>query len=369
MISRRSFGLGAAALVATGGATAVGLTGALGDAFGLSVRPLGAISPPPFGATSQPLGDLEGAGPWLTDGPGGPALKGRVVVVNFWTYSCINSLRALPYLRAWSERYASKGLVVVGVHAPEFQFEHDAARVRLAAKQLNVGYANVQDNRYVTWQRFANQGWPGFYFIGADGRIRGYRIGEGRYAEAEQFIRALLTEAGQNVASVSQGAIDGSGIEADADWTNLRSPEAYFGYGKANGLVSSSGSTRDTSRSYEPAGKLPLNRWDLEGDWTLRQEFASLDSREGRLRYRFHARDLHLVLGKPENSGPVRFRVTIDDRAPGDGHGGDVDAEGWGELREDRLYQLIRQSGKISERTMAIEFDGAGARAYAVTFG
>ncbi|MBW4657024.1 MAG: redoxin domain-containing protein [Kaiparowitsia implicata GSE-PSE-MK54-09C] len=370
MISRRSFGFAAATLVAAGASTAAGLTGALGEAFGLSIREFGAVAAAPYGATSQPLRDLENAGPWLTGVPGGvQSLKGKVVVVNFWTYSCINSLRALPYLRAWSERYASKGLVVVGVHAPEFQFEHDAAKVRLAAHQLDVGYPNVQDNRYATWQRFANQGWPGFYFIGADGRIRGYRSGEGRYAEAEQFIRALLTEAGQDVASVMQVPIQGSGIEADADWANLRSPEAYFGYGKADGLVSSSGGARDASRSYEQADQLKLNRWDLEGDWTLKQEFASLDSERGRLRYRFHARDLHLVLGRSEGSGPVRFRATLDGRAPGDSHGGDVDAEGWGELREDRLYQLIRLSGPVRERTMTIEFGRSGARAYAVTFG
>jgi hypothetical protein len=221
---------------------------------------------------------------------------------------------------------------------------------------------------YATWQRFANQGWPGFYFIGANGRIRGYRIGEVKYAEAEQFIRALLTEAGADVASVKQGPIHGSGIEADADWANLRSQEAYFGYGKANGLVSSS-SARDTSTSYEQADRLKLNRWDLQGDWTLRHEFASLDSQQGKLRYRFHARDLHLVLGKVEGSGPIRFRAMLDGLAPGDNHGGDVDAEGWGALREDRLYQLIRQSGPVREGTMMIEFDQPGARVYAVTFG
>ncbi|RYG13833.1 MAG: thioredoxin [Burkholderiales bacterium] len=370
MISRRSFGFAAAALAGAGASTAAGLTGALGEAFGLSIRDFGAIAPVPYGATSQPLRDLESAGPWLTAIPGGAqALRGKVVVVNFWTYSCINSLRALPYLRTWSERYARKGLVVVGVHAPEFQFEHDAAKVRLAAQQLDVGYPNVQDNQYVTWQRFANQGWPGFYFIGADGRMRGYRIGEGRYTEAEQFIRALLTEAGEDVSSVAQAPIHGAGIEADADWANLRSPEAYFGYGKADGLLSASGVARDVSKPYEQANRLALSQWDLQGDWTLKQEFASLDSERGRLRYRFHARDLHLVLGKAEGSGPIRFRVTIDGIAPEGSHGGDVDAQGLGELREDRLYQLIRRSGRVQDGTMTIEFVQPGARVYSVTFG
>lgn len=370
MISRRSFGFGAATLAAAGTATAAGLTGTLGEAFGLSVRDFGAIAPPPYGASSRPLRDLENAGPWLTSFPGGlQALATKVVVVNFWTYSCINSLRALPYLRAWSERYASKRLAVVGVHAPEFRFEHDAARVRFAAEQLNLGYANVQDNRYGLWRRFANQGWPGFFFIGADGRIRGCRIGEGRYAEAEQFIRALLAEAGEDVSAVAQTPVHGSGIEAEADWANLRSPETYFGYGKAHGFASSPGLVRDASGSYEKADWLRLNRWDLEGGWTARQEFASLDREGGRLRIRFHARDLHLVLGRPDNTEPIRFRVALDGQLPGASHGDDVEAEGWGELREDRLYQLIRQRGAVGERTMTIEFDRPGARVYAVTFG
>lgn len=371
MAQTHAIGFVTAALLAAGAATAVGLTGALsGPGLGAGPFGLGAVAAAPDGATTSPLPVLEGAKPWLTAVPGGPqSLRGKVVVVNFWTYSCINSLRALPYLRSWSERYASKGLVVVGVHTPEFQFEHDAARVRLASTQLSVAYPNLQDNDYSVWRSFANEGWPGFYFIDAQGRMRGYRIGEGQYAESEQFLRGLLAEAGQNLSGIPVVPVSGSGIEAEADWADLGSPETYLGYGKASGFASPEAVSRNSSRGYTAAYPLPLNRWDLKGEWTVGREFATLDSDGGVIRFRFHARDAHLVMGGADDGKPIRYRVTLDGNAPGENHGVDVDADGWGEIREGRLYQLVRQSADIADRTISIEFSRSGARAYVFTFG
>jgi thiol-disulfide isomerase/thioredoxin len=349
-------------------AEALGLAPAGSEIFDL--RDVAALPSPPFGAITRPIDMLENATPWITPVPGGPqSLRGKVVIVNFWTYSCINSIRALPYLRAWSERYADKGLVVVGVHAPEFQFEHEAANIRLASRRLGVRYPNLQDNDYAVWQDFANEGWPGFYFIDAKGRVRGYRIGEGDYAQSEQLIRKLLAEAGHDPADIPVTPITGQGIEAEADWADLRSPEAYLGYAKAQGFSSPGGLVRDAPGIYSPADRLPLNRWDLSGDWTAGREFTTLDTPGGSIRFRFHARDAHLVLGGAPDGKPVRFRVLLDGDAPGANHGSDIDAQGWGEVGEDRLYQLIRQSGPIGDRTVTIEFSRPGVRAYVFTFG
>ncbi|MGF7056180.1 thiol-disulfide isomerase/thioredoxin [Bosea sp. OAE752] len=371
MATTHAIGFVTAALLAVGASAAVGLTGAIiGPGFGFAPVGFAAIASAPIGATASPLPVLQGAKPWLTAVAGGPqALRGKVVIVNFWTYSCINSLRALPYLRSWQERYARKGLVVVGVHAPEFQFEHDAAKVQLASGQLGVNYPNLQDNDYSVWRGFANEGWPGFYFIDAQGRIRGYRVGEGKYAEAEQFIRSLLVEAGQDLSGMPLVPVNGTGIEAEADWNNLRSPESYLGYGKAEGFASPGGAARDSSRNYAAAPGLALNRWDLAGQWTIGREFASFDGNSGTIRFRFHARDAHLVLGGAGDGKSIRYRITIDGIAPGADHGADVDADGWGEIKEDRLYQLVRQSSKVIDRTVSIEFKRPGARAYAFTFG
>lgn len=368
MIQRRSFAFAIAAIGAAGATTAL----CFGDAFGLVRRPASSADPiaAPFGATSRPIEALQDAGPWLDPVPNGPAsLRGKVVVVNFWTYSCINSLRALPYLRAWRERYRDRGLEVIGVHAPEFGFEKDPAKVRLASGQLSVGYPDLQDNDYAVWRAFANQGWPGFYFIDARGRLRGYRLGEGKYEEAEQLIRGLLAEAGHDVSDVPVTPIEGKGIEAAADWHNLRSPEAYLGHAKAVGFASPGGIRADRALSYVSAANLPLNQWDLAGDWKVGGEFATLQEGAGAIRFRFHARDVHLVLGGAAGRRPIRFRVTINGRAPGASHGVDVDAAGWGEVREDRLYQLVRQAGEIADRTVAVEFSQPGVRAYVFTFG
>jgi thiol-disulfide isomerase/thioredoxin len=316
------------------------------------------------------LDALGNAPAWLTPVAGGPqALRGKVVVINFWTYSCINSLRALPYLRAWDARYGAKGLVVVGVHAPEFGFERDAAKVRLAMGTLGVRYANVQDNSYAIWNRFGNEGWPGFYFIDAKGQVRGYRIGEGHYDEAEQFIRKLLSEAGHDVNGFRPAPVPATGVEAQADWGQLRSPEAYIGYAKAEGFLSPGGLVRDASHRYDAAASIPLNRWDMTGRWTVGREFATLDGAAGAIRYRFHARDAHIVLGGARDGRPIRFRVTIDGAAPGANHGVDVDAAGWGEVKADRLYQIVRQTGEVAHHTLKIEFARPGVRAYVFTFG
>ncbi|WP_342251584.1 redoxin domain-containing protein [Sphingomonas sp. OTU376] len=369
MTYKRSLGFAVAAIVAAGATTAI----CFGDALGLVHAPAqGAelIVSAPFGATSQPVGVLQGAKPWLTPVPGGPtALRGKVVLVNFWTYSCINSLRALPYLRAWQQRYGGKGLEVIGVHAPEFGFEKDPAKVRLATEQLRVAWPNLQDNDYAVWRDYANQGWPGIYFIDARGKIRGYRLGEGGYGEGERLIRKLLTEAGQNVADVPVAPVPASGVEAQADWADLASPEAYIGYEKAQNFASPGGLRNDRPYGYASAASLSLNQWDLAGSWNVGGEYAALENGPGTIRFRFHARDAHLVLGGAQDGQPVRFRVTLDGKAPGASHGVDVDANGWGEVREDRLYQLIRQSGTITDRTVTIEFARPGARAYVFTFG
>lgn len=360
MTNKRSLTFIAAALATAGATVAICCGEALNLAHAQST---------PLGATSRPGDVLNNAKTWLTPVPGGPqALRGKVVIVNFWTYSCINSLRALPYLRAWSERYADKGLVVVGVHAPEFQFEHDPAKVRLATQQLGLRYPNLQDNDYAVWRQFGNQGWPGFTFIDAKGRVRGYRVGEGDYASSEHLIRALLTEAGHDPADVPLTPIAGRGIEAEADWTNLGSPEAYVGYGKAKNFRSPGGLRTDVSTDYAPAAGLPLNSWDLAGKWKVGREYATLDGAVGAIRFRFHARDAHLVLGAAGRRA-VRYRVTIDGAAPGANHGVDVDSNGWGDVTEDRLYQLVRQNGAIGDHTVTIEFASPGIRAYSFTFG
>lgn len=319
---------------------------------------------------SGPLRSLLGAPQWLNTQPlQAEDLQGKVVVVNFWTYSCINCLRSLPHIRAWAERYKDQGLVVIGVHTPEFAFEKNVANVSKASASLGVTYPVAIDNNFGVWRAFSNQAWPALYFIGADGRIRHRVLGEGHYEQSEQLIQKLLSESSNAPVSKKIIAVDGEGPQAAPDIRNLRSPETYIGYRQANNFSSPGGIAEDTSRLYRAASTLTLNRWSLAGVWTVGSEFASLNDTPGSIRHRFHARDLHLVLGPSTQGHPIRFRITIDGAPPVTNHGSDVDAEGWGTVREERLYQLVRQSGTVNDRTFEIEFYDAGVRAYAFTFG
>ena len=312
---------------------------------------------------------LAGAVEWLNSPPlTREALKGKVVLVDFWTYSCINCLRSIPYIRAWAEKYKDQGLVVIGVHAPEFAFEKNVANVKNAIANLKVGYPVAIDNNFAIWRAFNNQYWPAHYFIDAQGNIRHHHFGEGDYANSEHVIQKLLKEAGRtNVASGTVN-VSASGAEAASNFAAVGSPETYIGYARARNFTSPGGAKHDVAHAYE-AGTNELNHWSLTGTWTIGAQHAALDSPPGSIIYRFHARDLHLVLGPGPDGKPVRFRVKIDGREPGDDHGTDIDASGSGVVTRQRLYQLVRQHGQIADRTFQIEFLDSGVRAYAFTFG
>jgi cytochrome c biogenesis protein CcdA/thiol-disulfide isomerase/thioredoxin len=295
-------------------------------------------------------------------------LKGKVVLVDFWTYSCINCLRSIPYVRAWAEKYKDRGLVVIGVHTPEFAFERDVRNVRNAVSELKIGYPVAVDSNYAIWRAFSNQYWPAHYFIDTQGRIRHHHFGEGDYAESERVIQQLLAEAGEGSVSAGLVSVTASGAEAPADMDNIRSPETYVGYDRLENFISPGGVVEDTRHVYEAATPR-LNEWALSGDWTVNKEHAALNEPGGKIVYRFHARDLHLVLGPAPDGRPVRFRITIDGTAPGANHGADIDADGRGIVNGQRLYQLIRQSGTIADHAFEIEFLDPGAHAYAFTFG
>jgi len=316
------------------------------------------------------LPSFGGATGWLNSPPLTAAeLRGKVVLVNFWTLTCINWLRSLPYVRAWAEKYKDKGLVVIGVHSPEFAFEKSIDDVRRSAKDMQVTYPVAVDSDHSVWRAFNNRYWPALYFVDAQGRIRHHQFGEGEYDQSERVIQQLLAEAGRT--GVDQGLVSvaGRGPEAAADWTNLKTPENYLGYARTENFVSAGGIREDTPNLYRGVASPPLNRWSLTGVWTVGPEFAALNDTAGRITYRFHARDLHLVMAASMPDRPVRFRVTLDGAPPGDNRGADVDADGWGSVQEGRLYQLIRQSGAIADRTFEIEFVNRGVRAYAATFG
>jgi cytochrome c biogenesis protein CcdA/thiol-disulfide isomerase/thioredoxin len=313
---------------------------------------------------------LDGADAWLNSQPlTAQDLRGKVVLIDFWTYSCINCLRTLPYLRAWHERYKDHGLTIIGVHTPEFAFEKDESNVRHAVRDLGVRYAVALDNDYTIWRAFNNRYWPAHYFIDASGKIRGHHFGEGEYDSSERLIRRLLREAGHQDLPDLGGETAGEGIEVAADEGNVRSPETYVGYERAENFISTPTLLRDQPGDYTVPAGLELNQWALGGPWTVRAEQATSTAARGRIVFRFHARDLHLVLAPGADGKPVRFRVTLDGREPGRDHGADVDESGNGIVREQRLYQLIRQSGGVEDRTFTIEFLDAGARAYAFTFG
>ncbi len=312
---------------------------------------------------------LNGATQWLNSPPlSAEALKGKVVLVDFWTYSCINCLRSLPYVKAWAEKYRDQGLVVIGVHAPEFAFERDIENVTKEAKKLGVTYPIAIDNDYRIWRAFNNQYWPAHYFIDASGHIRYEHFGEGDYARSEKVIQELLRQAGAKNVTNSISAVSGSGVEQAASGQNDISPETYLGYMRAQNFASGE-VTGDKPADYSKPSALPLDTWGLEGNWTIGGENITLNKAHGRIIYRFHARDLHLVLGPGASGKPARFKVTIDGQAPGSVHGSDVAPDGSGTVTEQRLYQLIRQSSGDGEHTFSIEFEDADVNAYAFTFG
>jgi thiol-disulfide isomerase/thioredoxin len=306
---------------------------------------------------------------WLNSRRLTPAdLAGKVVLVDFCTYTCINWLRTLPYVRGWSQKY-KPGLVVIGVHTPEFAFERNVDNVRRALQPMRIDYPIVIDNDYAIWRAFRNQYWPALYFVDGRGQVRDRQFGEGEYERSEKIIQRLLTGAG--VSGTNGGVVPfaGDGIEAAADWGNLRSPENYLGYERTQNFASPSGVNPDRRRLYTAPRRLALNEWALAGEWTIGKQAIALSSPNGRIVSRFHARDLHLVMSPSGQGGPVRFRVTIDGQPPGPARGLDVDGDGNGSLVEPRLYQLIRQPTPIADRQFEIEFLAAGVDAFAFTFG
>jgi cytochrome c biogenesis protein CcdA/thiol-disulfide isomerase/thioredoxin len=322
-------------------------------------------------AAADTLSSLQGASSWLNSAPLTAAqLRGKVVLVDFWTYSCINCLRTLPYINAWYEKYRDHGLVVIGVHAPEFAFEKDPDNVRRAVAELGIRYPVAIDNQYRIWRGFDNHYWPAHYFIDASGSIRAHHFGEGEYAQSEQTIRQLLTEAGyHDLPPAGAGAIALGGLQAPADPAHMQSPETYLGYARASGFSSPSGLAQDQVARYEFPAQLALNQWALQGSWRVDSQRAVLERSGGSVAFRFYARDLHLVLAPNSGGQPVRLRVLLDGAPPGADHGADIDSEGYGVVREQRLYQLIRQSAEVRARTLTIQFLDEGAQAYAFTFG
>lgn len=316
------------------------------------------------------LPSLSGAVAWLNSSPlTSQGLRGKVVMVDFWTYSCINCLRTLPYLRAWQERYKDQGFTIVGVHTPEFAFEKQVSNVSRAVRELGIRYPVAIDSDYAIWRAFNNEYWPAHYFVDASGHIRGHHFGEGGYEESEQLIRELLAEAGHSTLPAPTDVLNGRGIEAAPDASSIASPETYVGYDRAENFASSAPLAQDQPADYATPAALRLNQWALGGNWTVSAESATSNSAGGKISFRFHARDLHLVLGPRDDGKPVRFRVTIDGREPADDRGVDVDAKGNGIVHEQRLYQLIRQSGAVQDHTCTIEFLDPGVQAYAFTFG
>jgi len=317
-----------------------------------------------------PMPSLGRANAWLNSQPLSAAdLRGKVVLIDFWTYTCINWRRTAPYVRAWAQKYKDQGLVVIGVHTPEFSFEKDVDNVRRAANEQKVDYPIAIDSDRAIWNAFHNQYWPALYLIDAQGRIRHHQFGEGEYQQSEVIIQQLLTEAGHNGFERAPVSADGHGAEVAADWQNLATPETYVGYEHAVNFVSPGEELLDRPRVYAVPALLKLNEWALAGDWTMRKESAVLSKANGRISYRFHARDLNLIMGPAALGTRVRFRVLIDGQPPGKSHGVDVDEEGHGRIDEPRMYQLIRQPTPIADRQFEIEFFDPGAEVFDFTFG
>ncbi len=318
------------------------------------------------------LPGFDGATGWLNSPPLTAAdLAGKVVLVDFWTYTCINWLRTLAYVRAWAEKYDDRGLglVTVGVHTPEFPFERDVDNVRQAAKDMRIEYPIAIDSDYRVWRAFSNHYWPAVYVADAQGRIRHHQFGEGRYEECERVIQRLLREAGAEDVGDPLVSVAAAGFEAQADWTNLASPETYLGYEQTQNFASPGGFAFDESRTYVTPDSLGLNHWALSGDWTIENGASVLDRAEGAIAFRFHARDVNLVLGPRVRGTSVPFRLLIDGEPPRDAHGLDVDEAGQGMVAQQRLYQLVREPGSITDRTAEITFLAPGVEAYVFTFG
>jgi thiol-disulfide isomerase/thioredoxin len=316
------------------------------------------------------LPSLEGATEWLnTHALTMAHLRGKVVLVEFWTYTCINWRRTLPYVRAWAERYQPQGLVVIGVHTPEFAFEKNVVNVRRAAKEIGIAFPVAIDSDYTIWTAFRNQYWPAMYFVDAQGRIRHHQFGEGGYERSEVVIEQLLAEAGHTAVSREPVTVAPTEVEAAADWANLRSPETYLGYERSDSFASVGGPVLDRRHHYDAPETFKLNQWALIGNWTLGTDSVALNGANGRIGYRFHARDVNLIMSPAAAGAPVRFQVLIDGRPPGKAHGADVDVEGNGTLIEPRMYQLIRQAVPIQDRQFEIQFFDPGVVAFDFTFG
>jgi thiol-disulfide isomerase/thioredoxin len=321
-------------------------------------------------AVEGQLPGFDGANAWVNSPPlSAHDLRGNVVLVDFLTYTCINWLRTLGYVRAWAEKYAGDGLVVVGVHTPEFPFERDLDNIRWAMKEMNVEFPVAIDSDYAIWQAFANHYWPAVYIADAEGQIRHHHFGEGGYEECERVIQQLLRDAGHD--AVHDGLVSPvlDGFEVQADWANLESPETYLGYAQAQNFASPGGAELDQPHTYVAPDSLRLNQWALAGDWTIASGASVLNAPDGRMAFRFHARDVNLVLGPRERGASVPFRVLVDGEPPGAAHGDDVDEHGNGTVVQQRLYQLVRQRGAIADRTVEISFLDAGVEAYCFTFG
>ena len=316
------------------------------------------------------LPPLNSAFGWLNSQPLKPEdLRGKVVLIDFWTYTCINWRRQLPYVRAWAEKYKKHGLVTIGVHTPEFPFERDSENVRRAAKETRVDYPIVIDSDYAIWRAFDNEYWPALYFADARGEIRHHVFGEGEYEKSERVIQDLLGELGTAGVPGDLASVHGAGPEAAADWSDLRSGENYVGYQRTENFASPGGPVLDKAHVYSAPARLRINQWALSGDWTMQQGAVALNQQGGRIAYQFHARDLHLVMGPGSHGKPVSFRVFIDGKPGGAVHGSDVDEQGNGTVAEPRMYQLIRQHSPFSDRLFEIQFLDSGAEAFSFTFG
>ena len=307
---------------------------------------------------------------WLNSEPLTPqGLRGRVVVVDFWTYTCVNWLRTLPYLRAWHAKYADAGLTIVGVHTPEFDFERDLGNVVAESQNLGVEYPIAVDSDYGVWNEFANHYWPAIYIADAEGRLRYHHFGEGEYPRIEMVIQRLLVDAGARDLDLDLVSVEPEGLEVAADWASLQSPETYLGYGQSSGFASEDADYYDRPHLYAGTPALPLNTWDLAGEWTQTRHAAALSAAGGRISFRFHARDVNLVMGPASSGGEIPFRVLLDRQPPGEARGTDVDRDGRGVVRDQTTYQLIRQSSRITDRVCEIEFSEPGVEAFCFTFG